>query len=90
MNVYVFIGILALAITISITMANWMMKMEDKDVDREPYIPDTDEPLVKIHYAWELGTDIAIVPISEIRDYTSRFRVLSIKEYKKKKNNQNE
>jgi hypothetical protein len=40
------------------------------------------EPKVRIHYGYDVGTAIAVVPVSEIRHYTRRFTILSIEPIK--------
>lgn len=49
--------------------------------DCETYVSSNpkNEPMVRIHYGWDVGTSIAVVPTSEIERYVRDFEILSIK-----------
>ena len=75
-----------LIIVIAFTLGGVMVYFFPPIGDGETYIDSNpnNEPMVRIHYGWDVGTTVVVVPTSEIENYVKDFEILSIEPYIKK------
>ena len=76
---WITIVILLILVIVLSGLMTWLLPPDDGTIhiSENP----NNEPMVRIHYGWEVGTTIVIVPTSEIMRYTRDFSILSIEPY---------